>query len=291
MPKRAFSLLELSLVISVIGILVAGLSVGSGLLRSARLSNAAAHTAKSVVNDIDGLYAWYETTTKRSFNISEAINLGQITQWNDISPNSLSNTENNNLSTTASPNVTFIDSGINKLGSIKFSGSGNMSLSEFSHGKSIQKTIFFVFQPAILPSNPSTTTIDRMTLMDSSAPSHRQFIFLYDNDISLNAGVNRINPSLAIKPGENYILSAYFNESNSKIYLNDAQTMMGTFDPGNDELDGLTIASRKNSTSYFNGLISEIIIFDRPLKAQERIDVMSYLSQKYNINVLNLWVY
>ncbi len=47
-------------------------------------------------------------------------------------------------------------------------------------------------------------------------------------------------------------------------------------------------ARRANATTYqlpFNGLISEIIIFDRAINQEEAESVNSYLSQKYGINL------
>jgi hypothetical protein len=58
--------------------------------------------------------------------------------------------------------------------------------------------------------------------------------------------------------------------------------------PGSNALTGLTIGMDKSGSNGFNGYISEIIIYDRQLKLQERKDVMSYLAKKYRITVANL---
>ena len=92
---------------------------------------------------------------------------------------------------------------------------------------------------------------------------------------------------------ENYIVAFYANGSSSKAYINNASSMTGgaTFNIGGGSLGsltGLTVGSTLNNNSYFNGLISEIIIYNRPLQTQERKDVMNYLGQKYGITITGI---
>jgi prepilin-type N-terminal cleavage/methylation domain-containing protein len=69
--KFAFSLIELSIVILVIGILMVGVSQGYNIVRSAQISNARSITAKSPIQQMSGLLAWYETSWKESLIQSE----------------------------------------------------------------------------------------------------------------------------------------------------------------------------------------------------------------------------
>jgi hypothetical protein len=55
--------------------------------------------------------------------------------------------------------------------------------------------------------------------------------------------------------------------------------------PGISTMDGLTIGTDRVGSYPFTGLVSEVIIYNRPLETQERKDVMNYLSQKYGIAV------
>ncbi|MCE3255904.1 MAG: hypothetical protein K0R25_1398 [Rickettsiaceae bacterium] len=59
-PKLAFSLIELSVVILVIGILVVGITKGMSIMRSAKLQSAQSLTQSSPVALIDGLKLWLE---------------------------------------------------------------------------------------------------------------------------------------------------------------------------------------------------------------------------------------
>ena len=66
--KKAFSLVELSMVILVIGILIAGISQGIDLYQDMRLATARSLTQNSRVGRIDNLELWLETTTEKSFD-------------------------------------------------------------------------------------------------------------------------------------------------------------------------------------------------------------------------------
>ena len=98
-----------------------------------------------------------------------------------------------------------------------------------------------------------------------------------------------INPA-SIDIDKSYVIAAYFNRSNSKFYINDALNIVGNsvINPGNNEISGLTIGSANNNTSYFNGLISEIIIYSNIIKKDDRQAIMAYLSNKYSIKVKNI---
>ncbi|MFM2200772.1 MAG: hypothetical protein RL769_827, partial [Pseudomonadota bacterium] len=65
---KAFSLIELSIVILIIGILVAGVTQSSRLVKRIRLLTAQNITNSSPVPTIKDLALWYESTLERSFN-------------------------------------------------------------------------------------------------------------------------------------------------------------------------------------------------------------------------------
>jgi prepilin-type N-terminal cleavage/methylation domain-containing protein len=66
--NKAFSLVELAVVILIIGILVAAVSQGSKLVTKAKISGAKSQTASSpLVNHADKLELWLETTSDSSF--------------------------------------------------------------------------------------------------------------------------------------------------------------------------------------------------------------------------------
>ena len=87
--NSAFSLIEVSIVFLVVAILIIGASQGYGLVKSARISNARSITAKSPISSTPDLLAWYETTSKDSFDQSQISDGAQLTKWKDISRSSI----------------------------------------------------------------------------------------------------------------------------------------------------------------------------------------------------------
>jgi hypothetical protein len=287
--KKAFTLAELSIVVLIIGVLITGITQGSGIIKAARLTNARSMTSKSPILEISGLIAWFEPTLKSSFKDSESIEASQTTEWRDNSPGSII-LNKNKLIRSAGNAVTYKESGINNLPTLLFSGvaSANIALTNFYQGSSPQNTVFIVFRP--LSATNSTPKI----LFDSSSSNSTSSIGIINNAVNLNAGTSfntaTETNSASFANGNDYIVAAYFNSSSSQVFVNNATTRAGngTINPNSNQLGGLTIGTNKSGANGFNGYISEIIIYNRPLKLQERKDIMSYLSKKYKISVTGL---
>ncbi len=283
LDRKAFSLIELTVVITVISILIISVIAGQGLVSTSALISAKSLTKQSIVREIDGLIAWYETSTPASIKKEEGFDNGQITTWHDISPDSI-NEKKNTLSKVASSTVIYRKNGINNIPSIEFAGVDNavLKLESFWQGSLSSSTILLVLQPANL--SAAEVVIDSY----STNTSH---IAISPTYLRMRASANGINANTIVASDTPHILAGYFNGNLSKFYLNDATNIAGgaTINPGSNPLTGLTVGGYMTASNpEFHGYISEIIIFNRPLKKVERIDVMSYLSKKYNIRVLNL---
>jgi len=283
MKKSAFSLLELSVSLVVVSLLMAMVSQGIKIVASSRLTTARSLTSKSPVPNISGLIAWYETSSVDSFKTNEAFDGKQISAWYDISPNSIP-AKKNTLTRVASAAVTYESDGINKIPSLLFNGTNKIELANFYQGSTSQNTIFIV-------ANPSTITT---TILDSSSSGSTSSIGQNSNSFSMNLG-SSVSTGTVTNPIVNlakvsYIAAVYFNGSNSKVYFNSSSIIAGgsTISPGTTALTGISIGASRSNASHYSGLISEIIIYNRPLQNQERKDVMGYLSKKYGILVTGL---
>ena len=120
---RAFSLIELSITILVIGILIAGITSASRLVRTSKISKAQALTKSSPISSIDGIAMWLETTSEESFgktfSDNETLSGNSGTDiWFDTNP--LSNIKHNAKSAGVNPSYS-ID-GINSLPTLYFNG-------------------------------------------------------------------------------------------------------------------------------------------------------------------------
>lgn len=117
---KAFSLIELSIVILIIGILVAGVTQSSRLLRQVALSSAKSLTTSSPVHSISGLVSWYEPTLDKSFDEFEASDNSTVSKWYDINPTSSSKIDL--IQTDATRRPTYTSNAVNGLPSLKFNG-------------------------------------------------------------------------------------------------------------------------------------------------------------------------
>jgi len=283
--NSAFSLIELSIVFLIIAILIAGASQGYGLVKSARISNARSITAKSPISQTPGLQAWYETTSKDSFDQSQVIDGAQLTKWKDICSSSIL-TGINILTTTASPNVTYSQSSINKLPAVKFNGTGKLSLLAFTQAYS-EATIFLVIKLNYVPdaSNYKTIFDGFSTSDDFSFSIKNDMAQVYAGGTIAGAHTNSVANSF-LNSGE-YAIAVYFNGTSSKVFLNNTESMLGgsDFNSGSNQLVGLTLGTNKLGNLGFNGFISEVAIFNRAIKSTERKEIFNYFSKKYKINI------
>jgi prepilin-type N-terminal cleavage/methylation domain-containing protein len=277
--KRAFTLIELAIVLVIMSILIVIAIQGAGLVKSSRLNNARSFTAKSPIFQINGLIAWYEASSKDSFKSGEAYDGAQISEWHDINPFSIVD-QKNKMTRAASAAVIYKAEGINKIPTIQFSGAGKISLASFFQGVSAQGTVFLVFSPQTIPSGTA------MVLFDSNVGANATSIGITNASTSLNAG-SASAPAATYAFNNNYVIAVNFNGASSMVYVNNATTGSAA-SPGTNQITGLTIGTDRNTANGFNGYISEVVIYNRPLKLQERKDVMKYLARKYGVAVTGL---
>jgi prepilin-type N-terminal cleavage/methylation domain-containing protein len=117
--KKAFSIIEISVVLAIIGVLLAGVIIGKNLVDKAKITNAQVLTTNSVVHSLDkNLIFWHET----SFGQESYRN----NMWFDYQQDK---TKKNNTSTTLnSAPMLLEDSGdlINNLPAIRFTSTQSL---------------------------------------------------------------------------------------------------------------------------------------------------------------------
>ena len=303
LKKRwAFSLIELSIVILIIGIVVAGITQGSRLVREMRIQAAASLTKSSGINGIKGLSMWLETTSSSSITSStRGLNPDdndKVAGWNDI--NSQKSGKINVTQTSDSLRPTYIVDGIGNLPSIKFDGTDYLS-SLASAGGSV-------------PLEANSDNFTYVAVWLSNTNSGAQVIF-EQNSATLTAGKRSsmllVNNKYGFSGQANDAFGASYGTSSSphisvmtvgqangvndanltvKVYTNGntasyTSTLTGGATKQNVGLDGFYIGTKFNNGERLNGMISEIIIFDRVLMKEEISEVVNYLSKKYRIKL------
>lgn len=286
----AFSLIELSIVVLIIGILIAGVTQGSRLVKQSRLTTAKNLTATSSVASIPDIVTWFETTSDNSVTTSTN---GQnpedgdlVSSWNDI--NSQSNVK---VTVTSSGGLmpTYSTNGINNLPSISFNGNQYLNSAIASGGNTplAAGATSFTFVEVWKKSNTTTTS----SILDESATT---------NIASTRAGIVAVNGTYGFVGDNNDFwntatystrtMATIITVSNTgvvKIYDNNS-TYTGSITPTTQLSNSVfRIGARAtDAQEKYSGLISEIIIFSRTLKASEVADIKSYLSKKYAITIL-----
>ena len=272
--NNAFSLIELSIVILIIGILVAGVTQSSRLIKEFKNQTLRQLVNNSPVNSINDLVLWLETTQAESLVEAEAQDGATINQWFDI--NKFTTSKSIAISYNTKP--TYRASGINNLPAIYFGGGGWFEVG-FSATRNNTKTIFVVLM--------TQNNNQRNYLFDNTTCS--QFCFIVESSSSstghMHAGASNLQGNFQIK--KPYIVTLIYNGANSFFRNNGVQNTAGNAG-SNPFPNSLRIGNSCQPFAYnegFIGHIGEIIIFDRVLKADEYLDIEKYLSTKWGIKI------
>jgi len=301
----AFSLLEVSVVFMIIGILISGLTVGIDLYQDYRLTSAKSLTKNSRVSRIDNLEMWVETTQDNAFSkvissippsyqlIKNPYNNQPIGKWNNLEIVQKIADEVDPYQTISGRQPFYIESGINGLPALYFDGKTDgtgdfMSFTAKFINDFSNFTIFIVEKRTdygVSSTNPVYATVYQYILSTNDAGS------LAVGPVS--------NGWLRINPGSFYTIGNYLNKTylhsflidenlGKKVYLNGieklavADTTKATV-PSNNFLMKIAYFDRSWTQNYYTGFIGEIIIFSKALNDSERSDVEKYLLNKWQI--------
>jgi prepilin-type N-terminal cleavage/methylation domain-containing protein len=288
MSKKAFSLIELSIVLVIIGLLVAGITQGSRLVQKFRISTAQTLTQSSPVNGIKNLVAWYETTSQASFD--SAIDNGvAISTWYDISP---SVNKINATQTTAANRPIYTENDINSLPTLKFTRSQsqvmNLPDGTIPYNNS-PYTIFIVAKADQICKGAMVTCglIGSGTGNDSQSNSFRYMQagggfanYWWNND------ANMVGSSLFLNTTSPHVVAFYYNQKVRRIIFNGLeQTLSGATNINNQATASSNRIGVTTGNEPLDGSIAEIIIFNRALMAEEIDSIESYLGKKWGIKI------
>jgi prepilin-type N-terminal cleavage/methylation domain-containing protein len=280
--NQAFSLIELSIVILVIGVLIAGVISGSKLIDKSRLKVAQNLTRNSPVAGIEDLMVWYETSLDESLeeDLDAAnSNITLVTTWYDSNPQTTSKL---NATNTISPPYyayffpKFVESDIRGIPVVNFKSGNDYIKFNVNDLIGSDLTMFIV-------SKNNNSSNDAVFLSSPSLVFAVGFITNFRVLFNSNSVVSK-DLSAIVNIGHYLIhtVQRNHNSSNNVNYWvnggNDADDTRTATGVGiNDSEMRIGAAGDVN--------IAEIIIFNRDLKSKERQSVESYLSQKYGIEI------
>jgi prepilin-type N-terminal cleavage/methylation domain-containing protein len=280
--KSGFSLIELSIVILIIAVIIAGVTQSSSLLAKAKLQSAQTATLNSPVAGIPDLSLWFETSLDKSFvttsGASQTEDEAPITQWNDINPQV---TEKFFLVPYNGGVFYKKDSGPNNLPSIYIASldADSQPFVQMTLRKNLSDqypvgylnpnmTLFIVYR-----ANTNISTVGIYNEQYTLAPAPylgRNHTFFLDPLFDDLVSTSEVTTSAEIA-------SLTSDNSSANLYINGINKASGTAGPYNFTM----LFAAYGADSY----ISEIIFFSRALKNSERQSIEKYLGRKYGIAV------
>jgi prepilin-type N-terminal cleavage/methylation domain-containing protein len=294
--KKAFSLIEISLVVLIVGILISGVSLGVDLYNDFRLATARNLTINSRVGRIQDLVSWYETTNQNVFSKGtlafEDLNIIEenqaINRWKDSNSKSFIKLDAAQTSSGSQPKIIFDKA--TSLPIVRFDSGKFLNLPNGTvpYGNE-PYTVIFVSK---IDANCNCPVL---TSGDGSSNTKNSNFFEYRNDDRIlnvwdawQQGLWSFNGVIAINKFQ--MFSFTYDQSKINIYINknyhtratgdniEAYTKSRTSLPTNNFIG-------KRSSLDFIGSIAEIIIFNRSLSNNEREDIENYLSKKWSIKL------
>ncbi len=289
--KKAFSLVELSMVILIIGILIAGVSRGIDLYQDMRLATARSLTQNSRVNRIEDLTMWFESTSEQSFEKPNPNDGDRIALWKNINFK-LSN-RIDVVQSTQDSKPFYVRNGINNIPALRFDDeqfltASNVKISEIV--SSDQATVFMVQNNF---SGDDTTSTFGWNNGNYRFQSHAQeggkVLIDYGRDSNPNL-MRTATPALTDFLNQNKIITFVKNGPNVKIKINSA--IMANSSNSDNSIDTSLSADFSigryppaNYSYCFRGYIGEFIVFKKALTDAEINDVEKYLSKKWSIKI------
>ncbi|MEY3501639.1 MAG: hypothetical protein RL308_3312, partial [Bacteroidota bacterium] len=186
-----------------------------------------------------------------------------VSQWNDASGNNFNLTQSN----IAKQPIQSLNA-LNGYPSVRFDGVNDNLKSLFGQNFTGPFTIIILM---------NSTSSNPVFIYDGGT-SYLSMIYL-NNNLYIQSGAPNISYAKTAPFSYRFFQNQY-NNTQSKIFENGIQKLVGSLPAAN--LDGFTLGTRyQQDTFFFKGDIIEVIIYNSILGIQDKIDIESYLLNKY----------
>lgn len=284
--NKAFSIVEISVVILIISLLLAGILNGTSLIGDASVATAQKLTTNADVNNMESLTLWLETSFTSSLEAQgnkKVENDIKINRWKDNSPLKLPTKRFDFIQTTSTNQPTYKEDVIDGLPMLYFTTANNL---EFSNPQNQNLSLADLMQ-----NNQATIFI--VCMFDKSASGAK--LINFNNVVDFGYNANKIEMKFdsndliesadSLKQETLQMISAVKNTSDIEFYLN------GNF--RSNASSSATIADTNFSSNFsstnkitvggFKGWLGEILVFNTTLASKERQQVEQYLIKKWKI--------
>jgi prepilin-type N-terminal cleavage/methylation domain-containing protein len=304
--NRAFSLIELSIVVLIIGILIAGVTQGSRLVNASKVQTAQTLSQSAPVTSVQGLLLWLDSSRDDSFISTETSNATQLTKWYNVNPqvaNPNRATTSLTTFTNSSPNITYKSVGINGLPSVSFATGRTSTFASPASGRIVTPyQAYTIFVVARVTSIAATNAF----LYNGDSVGFKGFGVYSDSTGKMRVDGGTTSAFTALVGGTSAVANAArimtvtispdsVNGSpiappTAEFYVNGKDDLTVAGLSANITAQGATDALYIGGTTAasllpFVGDMSEVIIFDTALKASDRKAIEQYLGKKYGIAV------
>jgi hypothetical protein len=313
---KAFSLVEISVVIIILMVLIAGLTQSSRLVSLSRITIARNLTSSSAMPWINYLVAWHDSTAIDAFNENENNDGNKVSIWRGAEIKY--NDRVNFIQNIESKKPTYTKNAIYGLPAIKFDGIDDFMYSENSEQDVLSyrsASIFAVFEPKKVASNSKQTIFHNPSSCGLELDFGHTFSAKGDFGIASSSGscgnTQSTNSSFdLVIHNEKIVVSVVIyqsplsvgNTANVKIYRNgnlwSSNSNNGGFTSStiqsiqgySNSLNVFNLGARKGNSgatpdSYYEGFLGELIIFNRSLNNDDRNEIERYLGKKWGIKI------
>ncbi len=285
--NKAFSIIEISIVILIVALLMAGILNGTSLIGDANLATAQKLTTNSDVSNMESLTLWLETSFSQSLeaqNNAKVENNVNVATWKDISPLKPVTKRFNLVQLTVANRPEYKENVTEGLSMIYFKGSSNNFL-EFTSQN--------IVLADVLQNNQAT--IFAVYRFDKSATGRKLISFGTQDAVNFGYNNNKIEIKFAtntltessdsLKREKLQMLTAVKNASNISLYLNGNRQATSTTASSSisDDDFGNVGNMRIRVGENFLGWLGEILVFNKALNNKERLQVEQYLLKKWKI--------
>ena len=309
--KLGFSLIEISVVVLIIGVLIAAITTGTDLVKKSKVASARNLSSNSAIYGMSDLVLWLESSLPTSFSAEgegESVKL-----WSNNSPfynigSAIADGDNETpmykrYAINHTPSVRFFCDVINNLDVCK------RYLNVHSISSLLEETDLTIFilenrdaghgaleRRIISTSNGADAisgqglniyydTADKLTVSNSDGnsvsstdvtpgPSLHYLTLFNDDDFMVNGNT-------ILRKGFNYYHNKRLPESGSMPSVTTTIESSGDVRFATNSMGNIIRIG--DSVKSYIGNLPEIIIFNRKLRQKEMIDIFNYFEAKYNI--------
>ena len=271
----AFTLIELSAVIAIIGILIAGVITANGLVKKSKIAAAQSLTKASPIAGITDNALWLESSAESSFKDTESSTGDLVTTWYDQK-----NSVNKSSVVAVGTGPTYSNT-INYIHAVKFNGStaNYLQVSDASFLNNSDYTI------VVLEKRQSATA--GYFIGDSAVSTANQTLLLgYSADAAIahsqgtgNAYTSNVSTYNSSTDTPRVFTFISDSTNGKKTYING---ILAAQSSDKTKLSNITTLAIGKG---YSGEIGEIAIFTRALKSDERKAAEDYLGKKFSAKV------